>query len=99
MRLTALQSVTIGVDHETLVSHEVWDASTITSMHGPKTAGVPSTTTTSNEHSALLPFVSVAVYVTVVLPSKKMSPGRWELVVITLPQLSAMTGSTQLTAA
>ena len=55
---------------------------------------------TLNEHVAVLPDTSVAVYVTTVDPSAKILPGLFVLVSVTGPaQLSVRVGAVQLTVA
>jgi hypothetical protein len=54
-------------------------------------------TVTSNEHVTELPAASVAVYVTVVVPTGKTSPGLWVLVMVTPVQLSDSVGAVQVT--
>ena len=50
-------------------------------------------------HVAVFPAVSVDVYVTVVVPTGKESPGSWVDVSICVPELSAAVGVVQVTVA
>ena len=63
-----------------------------------KSGGVLSSTITLNEQVEVFPSLSIAVYVTCVVPTGKMSPELWELVTVTGPQSEA-TGATQVTLA
>src|SRR5690606_26260694 len=58
-----------------------------------------SSTVTSNEHVAVLPAPSVAVYVTVVVPIGKTSPGSCVLVNVVPVQLSVNVGAVHVTTA
>jgi hypothetical protein len=60
---------------------------------------VLSTTVTLNEQVEVLPISSVAVYVTTVVPTKKMLPGLWVLFKETTPQFPAILGAVQFTVA
>jgi hypothetical protein len=52
-----------------------------------------SLTLTVNEHIAVLPDVSVAVQVTVVMPTGKNTPGAGEQITLTTPQPSEAVGT------
>ena len=99
--LTTQLSVADGGVHVTVVPQVPTAASAFTVIVAgqPVIVGfVTSVTTTLNEHVAVLPPASVAVYVTGVDPTGKKSPGDLVLVNVSpAVQLSEATGAVQVT--
>jgi hypothetical protein len=59
--------------------------------------GVVSLTVTVKLQVEVLPALSLAMYVTVVVPTGKVSPGLWLLVRVGVPQSSVAVGGVQVT--
>ena len=92
-------SVNVGAVQLTTALQEALAFTVIFAGHPLITGGVISFTVTMNEHVAVLPAASVAVYVTVVGPLGNVLPGA--LVVASVPpvQLSVKVGAVQFTTA
>jgi len=91
-----------GGAHKTpTASHTPESAETVVSEGQPVRNGSSSSVTvTSNSQESTFPAPSVAVYVTVVVPTGKKVPGGLETVTTTSPrQLSAAVGGVQVTSA
>jgi hypothetical protein len=93
------ESVAVGVANSTAASHCPVGASAST-LAGQAIAGpVVSATVTAKEQEAELSAVSVAVQVTVVVPSAKVDPDAGTQTTEAVPQLSAAEGVVKVTTA
>ena len=93
-------SEAVGAVQETMASHSPASLDTAMSAGVSAMAGSSSSVTvTVKEADVLLPAASVAVYVTVVLPTAKEAPLLWLDVNVVTPQLSAAVGAVQETRA
>ena len=100
-KLGTLQlSVEVGIIQLTVAPQAPSATAGISDVLQPEiTGGVLSITTTSNSQVAILPAPSVAVYLTVVVPKGKISPGECVLEITGTLQLSATLGGAQLAVA
>ena len=98
--VTPQLSVAVGATQVTTDSHTpaVFDTE-ISAGHELITGSSVSVTTTSKLHVTLFPAASVAVYVTVVVPTGNTSPLLCVLVKLVTPQLSDAVGATHVVAA
>jgi hypothetical protein len=89
----------VGGVHVATASHPAVAESKISVGQPVITGLILSFTVTVNEHAEIFPFASVAVYVTVVIPSGKVLPGVLLLVNVESEQLSEAVGGVQDTTA
>jgi hypothetical protein len=84
-----------GAVHDAVAWHDACASIVISDGQFENTGGVLSLTVTWNEQFEVLPYLSTAVYVTVVGPMGKRSVGWWVDVKLCKVQLSVATGMVQ----
>ena len=94
-------SSAVGAVHVTICEQvagfPAFDVKPILAGHPVITGFVLSLTVTVNEQVAVLPELSVAVYITTVVPTGNASPELWVDIKDAIPQLSATVGTVQVT--
>jgi hypothetical protein len=91
-------SVIVGAVQFTTAWQDAFAETMISEGHPVTTGSARSVTTTLKVQVDVFPAPSVAVYTTGVVPTEKISPGFFVLVIVTL-QLSEAVGTIQLTVA